>query len=738
MFLYQKLGYDYKHIETKDKNAALKELGEFVKIMIKERPNYIGYDTETNGLHIITSKPFLVSIGFNKHIRTFDYDKDLCDGLWKMIELANLKDNDDYIGLFAHNAKYDYHMMINGGSPIPYSLEIYDSMTVARLTEYCDEKESMSLEHLGEKYVDPTSKFAGKVIKKMLQDIRKERKDKLKLDMIAQFPENKFGSYTKKGELKPSGRLNNLITDYEKNCVQFVNDNDVYYKYIKDNYKEPTYEDAYHKEPDLMRSYAADDVVIMLEYLNKSIPVLIKVDKDLRVLKREGKLIRAVANMERNGLRVDVDYVLECRKKVLLYREILYTELNLITDLDFTVGQHDFIKKMLKNKYDVNTDKVDLAALKHIKNETENEELRQVCSDIVELRTLDKWLSTYIDGKLNNIVNGRMYTDINNSGAVSGRVSCDMQQQPKEGLCDRDGIELFHPRNMFICDDGYYMAFIDQSQMELRVQAQYTVLYSSEPDLSLCRAYTPYKCHTKDGMPFDNNNKDMVKNFEKYEWFKDEDNEPWTPTDLHSETTRHAFPDIPIDSPEFKKKRKLGKRCNFLKVYEGGVNALQNSLEVSREVAESLDRAFYTAFPRIKDYQDKVVSDLSIYGFVENLYGRRYYINDSKIFYRACNYLIQGTCADMVKLFEINVDEYLRKNKLKSKMLLPIHDELMLSIHKDELFVIDKVKEIMEDVQDTIPNIKMIAEPEITTTNWREKHEYIKEEFLNEDTRNDS
>lgn len=80
----------------------------------------------------------------------------------------------------------------------------------------------------------------------------------------------------------------------------------------------------------------------------------------------------------------------------------------------------------------------------------------------MELRTLDKWLSTYIDGKLNAVVNGRIYTDINNNGAVSGRVSCDMQQQPKEGLKDRDGNELFHPRRAFICDEGYKLFFIDK------------------------------------------------------------------------------------------------------------------------------------------------------------------------------------------------------------------------------------------------------------------------------------
>ena len=278
--------------------------------------------------------------------------------------------------------------------------------------------------------------------------------------------------------------------------------------------------------------------------------------------------------------------------------------------------------------------------------------------------------------------------------------------------------------------------------MELRVQAYYTILHGEEPDLAMCRAYMPYKCYTyeedydgdsDDGHPiiirkkieFDYNNIDHLKNFDLHKWYLDENGNEWEPTDLHSETTRHAFPNLDPKSDEFKKKRKLGKRANFLKVYQGGVDALQESLEIPRDIAEALDGAFYKAFPRIRDYQAWVTQHLSQYGYVENLYGRRYYMNNSKWFYKGCNYLIQGTCADMVKTFEIKVYNYLKDNKLKSKMVLPIHDELMLLVHKDEMFVIKEVKRIMEDVTDVVKNIPMISEPEVSTTNWAEKKEYI-------------
>lgn len=734
MFLYQKLKYDYKHIETDDLNKATVEIYDFLKLALEQKPEFICYDTETDGLNIITSKPFLVSIGFNNVVRTFDYNDKLMQNLWKMFLLPDadgnkIQDADGYIGLFAHNAKYDYHMMDNGGSPIPEDIKLYDSITIARLTEYVDERESMSLEALGSKYVDTESKFAGKIIKDIVKKINAERRKKMREELIKAFPDAGLATVTKSGKVRGTGKLTALIESYDKTRTKFVNDDNEYFKFIDEHYTPANYKDAYEVEPELVRSYAADDIVIMIEYMKKAIPTLKNVDKGFRVLNREGQLIRAVGEMEKVGLAVDVDYVLKSRDKMCSYRDLLYWELKLYTGVDFTVGQHDFIKGLLLNKYGIKTDKADEKALKYIREHTTNEEVIDICNNILELRTLDKWISTYVDGKLNSVINGRVHTDINNNGAVSGRVSCDMQQQPKEALYDRDGNELFHPRRMFVVDPDYLFAFCDESQMELRVQAYYTILHGSEPDLAMCRAYMPYKCYRytepcNDRMFFNHENLHDLKTFTDYEWYLNESGEKWTPTDLHSETTRHAFPDLDTSSDEFKKKRKLGKRANFLKVYQGGVDALQSSLDIDRKTAEALDQAFYKAFPRIKDYQDWVVQRLSQYGFVENLYGRRYYMNDSKWYYRACNYLIQGTCADMVKLFEINVHNYLKENNLKSKMVLPIHDEIMLLVHKDEMFVIKEVKRIMEDVTDTIKSIPMISEPEISYTNWAEKEEY--------------
>ena len=113
-----------------------------------------------------------------------------------------------------------------------------------------------------------------------------------------------------------------------------------------------------------------------------------------------------------------------------------------------------------------------------------------------ELRTLEKWYSTYIVRFIKDFreEDGKLYTSINQSGTVSGRVTSDFQQFPKDAIVTVDGREIFHPRKMVIAQDGDYDAivYLDYSQIELRLQAFYTILIG-HPDLNLCRAYSPYK-----------------------------------------------------------------------------------------------------------------------------------------------------------------------------------------------------------------------------------------------------
>lgn len=664
MFLHQKFDWKYTHIDDLDKWTEMSNQFE------KDMPSVVGVDTETTGLHQMVAKPFLMSFGWSGYVYTMDMtDKELVFNTLKLLARS--------MYLFAHNAKFDYHMFLQYGISEQWleNAPWADSITVARLTNYADSEISMSLETLGQLFVDENAKFGGKVIK-------------------------------------------NAMTELDRYNRKFAKANEV-------EFVSATYEDVYKIKPDLMKNYAADDIVIMLKYLDKALPILDEVDPEHKVFNRERQLISAVARMERVGFKVDVEYAKSARVKFVEYQEKLY---NLLYEKakwkeKFTVGQHELIKTIFRDVFGIVLFSCDEKNLKKVVQTSKNEDAVEVARTIIELRTVDKWISTYIDGKLNSMVDGRIYTSINNSGAVSGRVSSDMQQQPKEGFTDRDGNELFHPRRMFVADDGYRLFFLDYSQMELRFQAYYTILVMGG-DVNLCRAYIPFKCKSiLTDEEFDFKDKDMLARWDSGEWVKEEDGMPWEPTDLHDVTTFKAFPFLNNDKshPQFKHYRKLGKMANFLKNYQGGIDRLQDALDTTRDIAEALHYAYLEAFPGVNDYQRWIRTQYQQYRFIENLYGRRYYMQDLKWAYKAANYLIQGGCADLMKLKEIEISNMLTGTGVD--LVLPIHDEIIIRVPYGKEDLVKKVHDIIQTVPE-IPFIPMISEIEYTSTNWADKEEY--------------
>lgn len=528
-----------------------------------------------------------------------------------------------------------------------------------------------------------------------------------------------------KKELPKDIKLMDVVDAWRKR-VQFVNSPyDEYFSLMDELYQEPTYLDVYLEKPQLMLNYAADDVVILIEYLDKAMPVLKKhYDITSGVFKQECDLIEATAYMERNGMPVDISYLLSSRLKVMLYIDQVYSKLWGITDHKygtFSSGQHKVIMQVMEELYNTPMENCDVQALTKV-SQGDNKEAAAFADLIIELRTLDKWLSTYIEGMLNRVQDGRIYTSINNSGAITGRVSSDMQQQPKEPLLSRDGEELFHPRKVFINDDGAETYYFDFSQMELRLQAEYTVNISGG-DTNLCRAFIPINCESIiTGDVYQLGSDDWNSG----EWVDENGNE-WTPTDLHSVTTIEAFPhlkNVDPKSDEFKHYRRLGKMCNFLKNYGGGVDAIKSQLGVDDETANKLNSGYYQAFPKILDYQKWIEDKLSLYGFVENIYGRRYYIQDRRFFYKAYNYIIQGGCADIVKEKEVKLYRFFKEKGVKSKILLPVHDELQVSIVKGEEWLVAKIKEILDDNKDKLKNIPMLCDVEVTHSNWADKEDF--------------
>ena len=159
-----------------------------------------------------------------------------------------------------------------------------------------------------------------------------------------------------------------------------------------------------------------------------------------------------------------------------------------------------------------------------------------------------------------------------------------------------------------------------------------------------------------------------------------------------------------------------------MKNYGCGAKTLAENLNIDLDTATKLSDAYNNAYPGVIKYQQNVQSELAIKGYVTNLYGRKYYLEKSTNYYKANNYMIQGTGADALKEVEIKICEYLKDKK--SRFILPIHDELAIEVapgEEDE--VPRKIKELMESVNDVIKWVPMISEVEMTETTWADKKE---------------
>ena len=277
---------------------------------------------------------------------------------------------------------------------------------------------------------------------------------------------------------------------------------------------------------------------------------------------------------------------------------------------------------------------------------------------------------------------------------------------------------------MIVKSDGYKgIAYLDYSQVELRLQALYTILVGA-PDLNLCRAYMPYQCCrvVDDGFEdFDYKNPVHIAHAYDWKWYLKEDtSKEWTATDVHAATTSVAFPDIDTKSDEFKKLRgKVGKRVNFAKNYGAQFNRIKVMFpDYDDETIHKIDDAYYKAFPGVKKYHEYCYEMVKLQPYVSNLFGVKYYgLSGHKLI----NCLVQGSGAYLLKERIKEVDEYIQSNNLKSRMQMQIHDEISYEIYPGEEKHVQEFKRIMQKFEGSY--VPIVADLEFTTTNWADKEE---------------
>jgi DNA polymerase-1 len=475
--------------------------------------------------------------------------------------------------------------------------------------------------------------------------------------------------------------------------------------------------------------YAHFDVIYTLEIWIKLNPVVIARHNE-RGIEIENSLIMPLFEMERTGFCADKEYLEECRRAVKAYTIERRTRFYELAGEIVDVRQHPRIKAILQERFGLTVESTDKNALVLIKADLihngGNPDAIEFISILQELRTLEKWYSTYIIRFLNDLkYSNRLYTTINQVGTVSGRVTSDFQQFPKNPIRKMDAEKeedrtiLFHPRHIIKVEGGHKIAIClaDFSQIELRVQALYTILVG-HADLNLCRAYMPYQRHNAAGKEFDCHDINDIRNWDK-EWFYDE--KPgvlWSPTDVHGATTEMAT-GLKPDDPQFHKLRSvIGKRVNFAKNYGAQLARIKVMFpEKSDEEQRRINDAYYKAFPGVKFYHDYCYQRAEASCWTANLFGIRYYnVSGHKLI----NLLIQGSSAYYLKIKEREIYDYCKANHLYSRWQMQIHDELMWEYDdRDDPAVIFEFKRIMENWPETL--VPLVAEADVTTTTWDAK-----------------
>lgn len=376
----------------------------------------------------------------------------------------------------------------------------------------------------------------------------------------------------------------------------------------------------------------------------------------------------ALYEMEKNGIRVDGEALHQYGKKLRTRIEELTAEIHAMAGEEFNInspkklGEILFEKLGLKNGKKTKTGySTSAEVLEKLKN------AHPIIPKILEYRQLTKLNSTYAEGLAGYIrADGRIHGKFHQTVTVTGRISSadpNLQNIPTRMPLGRE------IRKVFIPEEGSVFVDADYSQIELRVLAHMS------GDAALIAAYQA-----------------------------DED--------IHAITASQVF-DVPLDQVDSTLRRKA-KAVNFGIVYGISSFGLGQDLDISRKEAEGYIEKYFATYGKVKEFLDRTVEDAKKNGYTVTMFGRRRPIPElasSNFMTRsfgeraAMNAPVQGTAADIIKIAMVRVNRRLKKEHLQSKLVLQIHDELIIETKKEEVEIAQKilVQEMMHAADLAVP-----------------------------------
>ena len=402
-----------------------------------------------------------------------------------------------------------------------------------------------------------------------------------------------------------------------------------------------------------IKEYAGEDADITLQLKNVFVPLLKKKDVEKVFNEVESPLVKVLVDMEFEGIRIDEEFLKDYSK--LLEKDAKTAEESVYKQagVRFNLASPKQLGEVLFDKL-----KLDSSAKKTKTGQYQTGEDvllklaakgHQIVEDILVFRELTKLKSTYVDAlpQLINRKTGRVHTSYGQAVAVTGRLQSNnpnLQNIPVRTDRGKEVRKAFVPR-----DSKHVLLSADYSQIELRIVA------SISGDANMCKAF-------KDG------------------------------TDIHTATAARVYN---IEEKNVTKEmRYKAKSVNFGIIYGQGAFGLADNLGISRTEAKEIIDNYKKQFPGIQKYMDDTINFARETGYVETLMGRKRWlrdINSANFTVRgfaernAINSPIQGTAADMIKLAMQKVHAAMKKEKMQSKMLLQVHDELVFDALKSEV-----------------------------------------------------
>jgi DNA polymerase-1 len=432
--------------------------------------------------------------------------------------------------------------------------------------------------------------------------------------------------------------------------------------------------------------YAAEDADVTLQLHQALYPQIAQDAKLSRVYREiEMPVMDVLFTMERNGVLLDAGLLENQSRELGAKMMALEQAVHQQAGQPFNLNSPKQLQEILFEKHKLPVKKKTPSGLPS----TDEDVLQELALDhplpklILEYRGLTKLKSTYTD-KLPRMVNattGRVHTNYAQAVAVTGRLSSNDPNLQNIPVRTAEGRRI---REAFIASPGSVIVSADYSQIELRIMAHLS------QDAGLLNAFA-------------------------------------TGQDVHRHTAAEVFgaEAAAVTSEQ----RRYAKVINFGLIYGMSAFGLAGQLGIERSAAQQYMERYFLRYPGVKDYMERTRESARNLGYVETVFGRRLYLNDIKAANparrqgaerAAINAPMQGTAADLIKLAMIAVQNWISSSRLKSRLIMQVHDELVLEVPEAE---VDAVKGQLPDLMNSVAKLDVPLEIQVGVgPNWEKAH----------------